>query len=43
MKLSVGRGLTSGAPADLAVFRRERDRITLLETWKGGRKVYERA
>jgi N-acetylglucosamine-6-phosphate deacetylase len=43
MKLSAGRGLTPGAPADLVVFRRERDRITLLETWKGGRKVFERA
>jgi N-acetylglucosamine-6-phosphate deacetylase len=42
MKLAAGRGLEAGAPADLAVFRRERDRITLLETWKGGRKVFER-
>ena len=43
MKLPAGRGLTPGAPADLVVFRREADRITLLETWKGGRKVFERA
>lgn len=42
MKLAAGRGLETGAPADLAVFARERDRITLLETWKGGRRVYER-
>jgi N-acetylglucosamine-6-phosphate deacetylase len=42
MKLPAGRGLTPGAPADLAVFHREADRITLLETWKGGRRVYER-
>jgi len=43
MKLPAGRGLTAGAPGDLAVFRRERDRITLLETWKAGRKVFERS
>jgi len=42
MKLPAGRGLAPGAPADLAVFTRKRDRITLLETWKSGRKVYER-
>ena len=42
MKLTAARGLVPGAPADLAVFRREADRITLLETWKSGRKVYER-
>jgi N-acetylglucosamine-6-phosphate deacetylase len=42
MKLPAGRGLSPGAPADLAVFHREGDRITLLETWKSGRKVYER-
>jgi N-acetylglucosamine-6-phosphate deacetylase len=43
MKLPAGRGLRPGAPADLVLFRRERERITLLETWKSGRKVYERA
>lgn len=43
MKLEAGRGLAPGAPADLCVFRREQDRITLLETWKGGRKVFERS
>lgn len=42
MRLPAGRGLTAGAPADLAVFSRKRDRITLLETWKSGRKVFER-
>ena len=42
MNLPAGRGLAPGAPGDLAVFFRERDRITLLETWKDGRKVYER-
>ncbi|MBV8881553.1 MAG: amidohydrolase family protein [Planctomycetaceae bacterium] len=42
MKLAAGRGLEVGAPADLAVFDREGDRITLRETWKSGRKVYER-
>jgi len=43
MKLAAGRGLETGAPADLVVFHRERDRITLRETWKGGRKVFERS
>jgi N-acetylglucosamine-6-phosphate deacetylase len=43
MKLAAGRGLEAGAPADLAVFDREGDRITLLQTWKGGRKVFEKA
>jgi N-acetylglucosamine-6-phosphate deacetylase len=42
MKLAAGRGLEPNAPADLAVFGRERDKITLLETWKSGRKVFER-
>jgi N-acetylglucosamine-6-phosphate deacetylase len=42
MKLAAGRGLVPGAPADLAVFTRKRDKITLVETWKSGRKVYER-
>lgn len=42
MRLPAGRGLEPGAPADLAVFHRKRDRITLLQTWKSGRKVYER-
>jgi N-acetylglucosamine-6-phosphate deacetylase len=42
MKLPAGRGLEPGAPADLCVFERKGDRITLLETWKSGRKVYER-
>ncbi|HEV3028915.1 MAG TPA: amidohydrolase family protein, partial [Planctomycetota bacterium] len=42
MRLAAGRGLETGAPADLVVFHRERDRITLRETWKGGRKVFER-
>ena len=43
MKLAAGRGLEAGAPGDIAVFHRELDRITLLETWKSGRKVYERS
>jgi N-acetylglucosamine-6-phosphate deacetylase len=43
MKLAAGRGLELNAPADLAVFSRTRDRITLLQTWKGGRKVFERS
>ncbi|MBI3857771.1 MAG: amidohydrolase family protein [Planctomycetes bacterium] len=43
MRLEAGRGLAPGAPADLALFDRERDRITLLQTWKGGRKVFERS
>lgn len=43
MKLRASRGLAPGAPADLAVFERDADRITLLETWKGGRRVFERA
>jgi len=42
MRLPAGRGLAPGAPADLAVFTRTKDRITLLETWKSGRKVHER-
>ena len=42
MRLAQGRGLEPNAPADLCVFDREADRITLLETWKSGRKVYER-
>jgi N-acetylglucosamine-6-phosphate deacetylase len=42
MRLAAGRGLVAGAPGDLAVFTRTRDRITLLETWKSGRKVFER-
>jgi N-acetylglucosamine-6-phosphate deacetylase len=40
MKLAAGRGLEVGAPADLVVFRRERENVTLLETWKGGRRVF---
>lgn len=43
MRLAAGRGLETGAPADLVVFDRELDRITLRQTWKGGRKVYERS
>lgn len=43
MKLAAGRGLEGGAPADLAVFDRDLDRISLVETWKSGRKVFERA
>ncbi len=43
MKLAAGRGLEPNAPADLAVFRKTGDRITLLETWKSGRKVFERS
>jgi len=43
MRLAQARGLEPNAPADLCVFDREGDRITLLETWKAGRKVYERS
>src|SRR5436190_3879188 len=42
MRLAAGRGLEAGAPADLVVFDRDLDRITLRETWKGGRRVYSR-
>jgi len=42
MRLAAGRGLETGAPADLAVYHRELDRITLLETWKGARRVWKR-
>lgn len=42
MRLAQGRGLEPNAPADLCMFDREADRITLLETWKSGRKVYQR-
>lgn len=40
MKLPAGRGLEPGAPADLVIFRRTGDRISLKETWKAGRKVF---
>jgi N-acetylglucosamine-6-phosphate deacetylase len=43
MRLAQARGLEPNAPADLCVFDREGDRITLLETWKAGRKVYSRS
>jgi N-acetylglucosamine-6-phosphate deacetylase len=42
MRLQAGKGLVPGAPADLVVFRRDGDRISLVETWKAGRKVFER-
>ena len=34
-------GLAAGAPADLAVFRRDGERVIVLRTLKGGRTVYE--
>ncbi len=43
MRLAQGRGLEPNAPGDVCVFDRDVDRITLLETWKSGRKVYERS
>jgi N-acetylglucosamine-6-phosphate deacetylase len=42
MGLPVRRGLVPGAPADLVVFERTRDRIQILETWKAGVRVYGR-
>jgi len=43
MRLAQARGLEPNAPGDVCVFDRDGDRITLLETWKAGRKVYERS
>ncbi len=43
MRLAQGRGLEPNAPGDVCVFDRDGDRITLLETWKSGRKVWERS
>jgi N-acetylglucosamine-6-phosphate deacetylase len=40
MKLAAGRGLKAGASADIVLFTRTKDRIEILETWKGGRKVF---
>jgi N-acetylglucosamine-6-phosphate deacetylase len=43
MRLAQGRGLEPNAPGDVCVFDRDGDHITLMETWKAGRKVYERS
>jgi N-acetylglucosamine-6-phosphate deacetylase len=40
MNLAAGRGLKASAPADFVLFARVKDRIEILETWKGGRKVF---
>jgi len=42
MGLAAGQGLAAGAPADLAVFERDGDRVELIATYKDGEKVYER-
>jgi N-acetylglucosamine-6-phosphate deacetylase len=36
------RGLRPGAPADLVVFTRSKDRLEIQETYKAGRKVFSR-
>jgi N-acetylglucosamine-6-phosphate deacetylase len=40
MGLPAGKGLRAGAPADLVLFDRKGDSVTVLETWKSGRRVY---
>jgi N-acetylglucosamine-6-phosphate deacetylase len=40
--LAAGKGLRAGAPADFVVFDWEGEGIAVRQTWKGGRKVYER-
>ncbi len=40
--LAAGKGLRAGAPADLVAFDWKGEGIDIGETWKGGRKVYER-
>ena len=42
MNLPGRRGLAKGAPADLVVFDREGGGMRVRETWKGGRKVFDR-
>lgn len=39
--LPQAKGLAAGAPADLAAFRWDGERISILRTWKKGRLVHE--
>ncbi|WP_338044696.1 N-acetylglucosamine-6-phosphate deacetylase [Paenibacillus periandrae] len=43
MSLQASAGLQPGAPADLAIFRQNDDRIEIIKTYKQGRLVYDGA